>query len=100
VQERVRVLGARVPPEKIEEVERAYHDSLLHVTERHRGFRSLVLLWNADTGEALEVTLWEDEEARRSSEEEGGPVPRKVEALGKILGEKPAVRSYEMRIVL
>ncbi len=100
MQERVRVLSVRVPPEKMEEVERAYHDSLLHITERHKGFRSLILLWDADTGEALEVTLWEDEEARRSSEEEGGPVPAKMDVLGEIVGERPAVRSYEMRIIL
>lgn len=100
MQERVRVLGARVPPEKIGEVERAYHESLLPVTEEHRGFRFLLLLWDADTGQALEVTLWDDEEARRSSEEEGGPVPRKVEALGEILGDKPTIQSYELRIAL
>ena len=100
MQERVRVLELRVSSEKMEEVERAYHDSLLHITERHKGFRALLLLWDKDTGEALEVTLWEDEEARRTSEEEGGPVPIKMEALGGILGERPKVGSYEMRIIL
>ncbi len=79
--QQVRVLGVRVPPEKIEEVERAYRASLLPITERHEGFNALLLLWDKDTGEALEVTLWEDEEARRSSEE-GGPVPTKIEVLG------------------
>ncbi len=84
----------------MEEVERAYHDSLLHITERHKGFRTLLLLWDKDTGEALEVTLWEYEEARRTSEEEGGPVSTKMEVLGGILGERPTVGSYEMRILL
>ncbi len=99
MQERVRVLGLRVPPEKIEEVEHAYRVSLLPMTERHEGFSALLLLWDADTGEALEVTLWEDEEARRSSEEEGGPVPTKMEALGGIVGERPEIHSYELRFI-
>jgi hypothetical protein len=97
--QQVRVLGVRVPPEKLEEVERAYRASLLQITERHEGFNALLLLWDKDTGEALEVTLWEDEEARRSSEEEGGPVPTKMEVLGGIVGERPEIHSYELRII-
>ncbi len=100
MQERVRVLGVRVPPEKMEEVERAYHDSLLPMMGQQEGFRVLLLLWDPDTGEALEVTLWDSEEARRSSEEEGGPVPIKAETLGEILGDRPTIRSYELRIAL
>ena len=100
MQERVRVLGFRVPPERMEVVERAYHDTLLHITERHKGFRRLLLLWDAETGEALEITLWEDEEARLSSEEEGGPLPKGLEVLGGILGKRPTVGSYEMRFLL
>lgn len=95
----VRVLGIRVPPGKIEEVERAYHASLLSMTERHEGFHALLLLWDPDTGRALEVTLWENEEARSSSEGEGGPLLEKVEALEEILGERPEVHSYELRII-
>ena len=100
MQERVRVLGVRVPPEKMEEVERAYHDSLLPMMGQQEGFRVLLLLWDPDTGEALEVTMWESEEARRSSEEEGGPVPIKAQTLDEILGDRPTVRSYELRIAL
>ena len=100
MQERVRVLGLKVPPEKMEEVERAYHDSLLPMMRQQEGFRVLLLLWDPDTGEALEVTLWDSEEARRSSEAEGGPVPTKADTRGKILGDRPAIRSYELRIAL
>ncbi len=57
-------------------------------------------MWDPDTGEALEVTLWDSEEARRSSEDEGGPVPIKAATLGEILGDRPAIRSYELRIAL
>ena len=100
MQERVRVLGVRIPPEKMEEVERAYHDSLLPMMEGQEGFRVLLLLWDPDTGEALEITLWDSEEARHSSEEEGGPVPTKAETLDEILGDRPTIRSYELRITM
>ncbi len=93
------MLGVGVPPEKIEEVERAYRAELLPATERHEGFHALLLLWDPDTGEALEVTLWADEGARRSSEEEGGPLPKKLDVLGGILGERPAFKSYELRVI-
>jgi hypothetical protein len=97
--QQIRVIGVGVPPEKVEEVEHAYRTSFLSITERHEGFNALLLLWNPDTGEALEITLWEDEEARRSSEEEGGPVAKKLEALGELVGERPAFQSYELRII-
>ncbi len=97
--QQARVIGVRVPPEKIEEVEHAYRSSLLPMTERHEGFDALLLLWNPDTGEALEIALWGDEEARRSSEEEGGPVPTKLDALEDVVGETPAFQSYELRII-
>ncbi len=97
--QKVRVLSVGVPPEKIEEVERAYRADLLPMTERHEGFHALLLLWDPDNGEAVEITLWADEGARRSSEGEGGPVPKKLDAMGGILGERPAVRSYELRVI-
>ena len=99
VQQKIRVISVGVPPEKIEEVEHAYRTSFLSMTERHEGFNALLLIWNPDTQEALEITVWEDEEARSSSEEEGGPVPKKLEALGEMVGERPAFQSYELRII-
>jgi hypothetical protein len=97
--QQARILGFEVPPEKIEEVERTYRTSLLAMTEEHEGFGALLLLWNPDTGEALEITVWGDEEARRSSEAESGPVPKKLDALSDVLGETPAFQSYELRIM-
>jgi hypothetical protein len=52
------------------------YDVYLHSlipAERHKGFRALLLFWDPDAGEALEITLWQDEDARRASQEEGGP---------------------------
>lgn len=46
-----------------------YLHSLIPAVERHKGFRALLLLWDPDTGEALEITLWQDEDAWRASEE-------------------------------
>lgn len=76
-----------------------YLHSLIPAVERHRGFRALLLLWDPDPGEALEITLWQDEDARRASEEEGGPVKQKLDALSGILGGTPTFQTYQLRLI-
>jgi hypothetical protein len=74
----------------VEEVEGAYHGSLIPAAERYEGFSALLLLWDADTGQALEITLWQ---------EEGGPVQQKLDALTRILGKTPTFENYQLRIM-
>jgi hypothetical protein len=40
-----RVLSVQVPPEKAEEVDRAYRTSLIPAAQRHEGF-SVLRIWN------------------------------------------------------
>jgi hypothetical protein len=94
-----RVLGVQVPPDKVEDVDDAYRTSLVPAVERHEGFGALLLLWNPDTGEALEITLWQDDDARQASEAEGGPVQQKLEELQDILGIRPTFANYQLRIM-
>lgn len=95
----VRVLSVQVPPDKVEEVEDAYRTSLLPAVERQEGFNALLLLWNPDTGQALETTLWQDEEGRRASEGEDSLVEQKLDALTGILGKTPTFENYQLRII-
>ena len=94
-----RVLSVQVPQDKVEEVEDAYHASLIPAVERYEGFSALLLLWDADTGQALEITLWQNEDARQASEEEGGPVQQKLDTLTRILGKAPTFENYQLRIM-
>jgi heme-degrading monooxygenase HmoA len=95
---RARMIGFKVPPERLEEVEEAYLTSLVPEMEKYTGFTFVLLIRNKDTNETLEVSIWEDEEAFRESEE-GGLVDWKANALERITGSATAIENYELRLI-
>jgi heme-degrading monooxygenase HmoA len=93
------MIGFKVPPERLEEVENAYLTSLVPEMEKHQGFAFVLLVRNKDTDETLEVSIWEDEDALRESEKEGGVVDWKTNVLERITGNAPAIENYELRLI-
>jgi len=59
----------------------------------------VLLVRNKDTNETLEVSIWEDEDALRESEKEGGIVEWKANALERITGSATDIESYELRLI-
>ena len=94
-----RVISFQGMPDTLDEVENAYRTSLLPETETYNGFRAMLTLRNEDTNEMLELTLWQDEEARLESERPGGLLEWKLNALEAITGEAARVENYELRIL-
>jgi len=93
------MIGFNVPPEKVEEIENAYLTSLVPEMEKHQGFTFVLLIRNKNTNETLEVSIWEDEDALRESEKEGGVVDWKTSVLESITGNAPAIENYELRLI-
>ncbi len=91
-----RVVSLRVPSEKAEELEAAYRNVLLPEMEQYPGFSAMVLLRDADTGELLELTLWQDEEAKRTSEGEWELLKWKLQSLAAVSGQTPTVENYDL----
>jgi heme-degrading monooxygenase HmoA len=91
-----RVVSLRVPPGKAEELEAAYRNVLLPETEQYPGLSAMVILRNADTGEMLELTLWQDEEAKLASEGEEELLKWKLQSLAAVSGQTPTVRNYDL----
>lgn len=96
---RARMIGFKVPPERLEELENAYLTLLVPEMEKQRGFTFVLLIRNKDTDETLEVSIWEDEEALRESEREGGLVEWKANAIESITGSATAIENYELRLI-
>lgn len=94
-----RMIGFKVPPERLEEIENAYLTSLVPEMEKQRGFLFVLLVRNKDTNETLEVSIWEDEEALRESEKDGGIVEWKANALERITGSTTDIENYELRLI-
>lgn len=93
------MISFKVPPERLEEVENAYITSLVPAMEKHEGFAFALVFRNADTNETYEVSIWEDEEALRESEKEGGVLEWKTNTLEGITGKTTVVENYELRLI-
>lgn len=96
---RARMISFNVPPERLEEVENAYLTSFVPAMEKHDGFALALVFRNEDTNETYEVSVWEDEEALRESEKEGGVVEWKTNTLESITGSATVVENYELRLI-
>ena len=94
-----RVVAFRVPPDKVEELAEAYQRTFIPEAKEHPGFLSLLLLWDPEKGEALDITLWEGADARRESERQGGLLERKISALSGMLEEAPSVENYNLLLI-
>ena len=94
-----RMIGFKVPPERLEGIENAYLTSLVPEMEKYQGFAFVLLIRNKDTNETLEVSIWEDEGALRESEKEGGIVDWKTNVLESIIGSATAIETYELRLI-
>ncbi len=95
-----RILSLRVAPEVLEELTSIYHTSLLPELRQQRGFSALLLLCDAETGKALELTLLDSEDARQESEEEGGVLDQKLDTLTKTLGVMPKLKTTTRKLSL
>ena len=96
---RARMISFEVPPDRLEEVENAYVNSLVPEMEKYQGFAFALVFSNKDTNETYEVSIWEGEEALRESEKEGAVVQWKTNTLESITGNATIVENYELRLI-
>jgi hypothetical protein len=59
----------------------------------------LLLLVNEEAGSTIEITLFESEEDRSRTEEDGGMLERKLELLADMLDEPPRIEAHELKII-
>ncbi len=96
---KARMISFKVPSERSEEIENAYLTSLVPEMEKHQGFVFMLVFRNEDTNETFEVSIWQDEDALRESEREGGLVDWKRNTLESITGNATATENYELRLI-
>jgi heme-degrading monooxygenase HmoA len=93
------MIGFKVPPERLEEIENAYLNSLVPEMEKHRGFAFVLVFRNEDTNETFEVSIWEDEDALRESAKQGGVLDWKTNMIENITGDATVIENYELRLI-
>lgn len=95
----VRAMSFRMTADWLEELDAVYQDIILPLLERHPGFSSLLVFFDADTSKVLEITLFESEDARIASERAGGVLDQKLEALARAVGASPETENYDLRLI-
>ncbi|MDQ4063218.1 MAG: antibiotic biosynthesis monooxygenase [Actinomycetota bacterium] len=93
------MIGFKVPPEKLEEVENTYLTSFVPEMEKLQGFAFVLVFRNEDTNETFEISIWEDEDALRESAKEGGVVDWKTNTIESITGDATVIETYELRLI-
>src|SRR5215216_4342862 len=90
-----RVTTLEGPPEHIDEALRDVRERILPRIQQYDGYNGFIALGERRTGKVLGITLWESEQALRSTEEEeanrlGGET---AEAVGQVIAN---VESYDV----
>jgi heme-degrading monooxygenase HmoA len=85
----------QVPPEAMEEMIRNAEQTVIPAAKQLPGEKGALLLVDRQTGKAVTVTLWEDEQAMRQSEERANELRSQVAgSQGKIMD----VERYEVAV--
>ena len=91
-----RVTTLEGPPDKLDEATRYVREQVLPQSKQLDGFRGFVALGDPHSGKLLGVSLWESEEAMRSSEAAADRMRgASAQASGAQIG---GVERYEVRV--
>jgi heme-degrading monooxygenase HmoA len=64
-----RVTLTQGPPDRVDDGIRDLRERILPAAKQMEGYQGILVLVDRSTGQAMGITLWETEEARRASEE-------------------------------
>ena len=87
----------RLQPGKIEEAVRIYRESVVPVLKEHKGFKSALVLTDAQTNKGYSIVHWETEADARAFET-SGTYQAQVAKFAAILAERPVREIYEISI--
>jgi uncharacterized protein YuzE len=92
-----RVTTLEGPPEQIDEALRHVRERVLPRIQQYDGYNGFIVLGDRRAGKVLGITLWENQQALRSTEEEANRLRRETaEAVGQAIA---GVESYEVPLL-
>ena len=86
----------QVPPDAVNEMTRLQREVIVPAAREAAGFKGILSLVNRDSGKVISLTLWDSEEALRSSEERAGAF--RAEAAFTSQGEVVGVERFEVDV--
>src|SRR5215208_3574693 len=83
--------------ENVDEGIDSFRNNALPGVQAEAGNRGAIMLVDRDTGKGMAITLWEDENAMRASEQRANELrAQAADAMG--AGEAPSVERYEVAV--
>jgi len=92
-----RAVTIQVQPGKLDEAIRIFQDSVVPAAKQQKGFKSIWLLTDRNTGKGLSVGLWETE-ADRTASETSGYFGEQLAKFGGLFAAPPITERYEVSV--
>lgn len=92
-----RVMIGLMQPDKIEEGETIYRDSIVPAAKEQKGLKEILLLVAPETGKWISITLWETEADMLAGEASGYLREQVAKAAGTLTGA-PSREAFEVRV--
>ena len=90
-----RIAEGQIQPGKMDEFLKIYRDSQLSINKQAKGFQSVRILTDSNTGKALAVSIWETESDARAGV---GSVPELMARFEGLLAGPPTFEYYEVSV--
>ena len=74
-----------------------YRDFVVPAAKRQKGFQSLLLLTDANTGKGLSISIWETQDAMKAGEA-SGYFQEQVARFGSLVAAPPVRECYELSV--
>ena len=92
-----RVVNIQLQPGKTNEGVSIYQDSVVPAAKQQKGFKSALLLTDANSSKGFSITLWETE-ADMTAGEASGYYQEQIAKFGSILAAPPVREHYEVSV--
>jgi len=92
-----RVVTVQIQPNKLDEATRIFQGSVVPAAKQQKGFKSIMLVTNRNTGKGMSIGLWETE-ADLLANEESGYFREQLAKFGGLLAAPPVREAYEVSV--
>ena len=92
-----RTVTVQIQPGKLDEAIRIFRDSVVPAAKQQKGFKSIVLLTDRNTGKGLAIATWETE-ADMKANEASGYLREQLTKFGSVFAAPPVQEHFEVSV--
>jgi heme-degrading monooxygenase HmoA len=92
-----RTVTVQIQPGKLDEATRIFRDSVVPAAKREKGFKSIMLLTDRNTGKGLAIAMWETE-ADMKANEASGYLQEQLAKFSSVFAAPPVREHFEVSV--